>query len=423
MLNYECFKATDDRKLDAGSSAKIIRRNKNLGLEEFRFLLRTIVSSGIGEETYCPKNVMEGREQSPSLVDGYSELDEVIFNTLDRLFANTGVSPSDIDIVVTTVSLFTSFPSLTSRIINRYKMREDTKVYNLSGMGCSGSLVGIDLVQQLFRSSNQKYFAIVVSTESMGQRWYCGKEKSMMLSNVLFRSGGCSMLLTNNSCLKNRSILKLDYLVRTHLGSSDEAYNSCLEVEDELGYRGVHLSRNLQKVAAEALTLNLKVLLPKVLPLWEILRYVISSNFRNKATKKPNIGINLKTGIKHFCIHPGGRAIIDKVGESLGLNSYDLEPSRMALYRFGNTSSGGLWYELGYLEAKKRLKKGEKILMISLGAGFKCNNCVWEVMRNLEDANVWEDCIDRYPPNINVNPFLEKLSWITEECPDFARLE
>ncbi|KAF2283511.1 hypothetical protein GH714_011516 [Hevea brasiliensis] len=288
-------------------------------------------------------------------------------------------------------------------------------------MGCSGSIVGIDLVQQLFKSQ-KKSFAIVVSTECMGQRWYRGKDKSMMLSNVLFRSGGCSMLLTNNTDLKNRAILKLDYLVRTHLGSSDEAYGSCIEVEDELGYKGVHLSRSLKKVAAEAITMNLKALLPKVLPLWEILRYIIAYNYGNRVIKKPNLGINLKTGIKHFCVHTGGRAIIDKVGESLGLNSYDLEPSRMALYRFGNTSSASLWYVLGYMEAKKRLRKGEKILMISLGAGFKCNNCVWGVMRNLGDTNVWKGCIDRYPPNIHVNPFMEKLSWVTDECPDFARL-
>jgi hypothetical protein len=52
MLSYQCQKAAEDRKLDTGSCAKIVLRNNSLGIEEYRFLLKTKVSSGIGEETY-----------------------------------------------------------------------------------------------------------------------------------------------------------------------------------------------------------------------------------------------------------------------------------------------------------------------------------------------------------------------------------
>ncbi|KAJ6975694.1 3-ketoacyl-CoA synthase 21-like [Populus alba x Populus x berolinensis] len=230
-------------------------------------------------------------------------------------------------------------------------------------MGCSASVVAVDLVNQLFKTCKNS-LAIVVSTESM---------------------------------------------------------------EDDLGHKGFRLTRDLPKAGARALTMNLRVLLPKVLPLSELLRYKISY-YRNKIMKRPpptaaGPGLDLRSGIDHFCVHPGGRAIIDEVGKSLALNDYDLEPARMALYRFGNTSSGGLWYVLGYMEAKKRLKKGDKILMISLGAGFKCNNCVWKVMKDLEDTNVWQDCIDQYPPKALDNPFSQKFDWINDESMNSARIE
>jgi 3-ketoacyl-CoA synthase len=61
--------------------------------------------------------------------------------------------------------------------------------------------------------------------------------------------------------------------------------------------------------------------------------------------------------------------------------------------------------------------------MISLGAGFKCNNCVWKVMKDLEDTNVWQDCIDQYPPKTIDNPFSEKFDWINDESMNFARIE
>lgn len=138
LLAYECYMPTNDMMLSTDSCVKIVTRNKNLGLEEFRFLLKTIVNSGIGEETYCPKNIIEGREDDATLVDELLEMDDIVFDTLDKLFAKfSAISPSQIDILVVNVSMFSPAPSLTSRIVNRYKMREDIKTFNLSGMGCS----------------------------------------------------------------------------------------------------------------------------------------------------------------------------------------------------------------------------------------------------------------------------------------------
>ncbi|XP_027086294.1 3-ketoacyl-CoA synthase 19-like [Coffea arabica] len=418
MLGYECYKATEDRRLDTELCASIVFRNKNLGLEEYRFLLRTIVKAGIGQNSYAPENVIRGKEERPELIDSLTEMDQIFFETLDNLFAKTRISPQEIDILVVNVSLLSCVPSLTARVINRYKMKSNVKAFNLSGMGCSASLVAIDLVQQLFKTYNNA-FAIVVSTESLSANWYCGNEKSMILSNCLFRSGGCSMLFTNNKALKHRAILKLKCMVRTHYGSNDEAYDCCIQMEDGHGNRGFRLTKKLVNAAGQSFTINLRVLGPKMLPLWEIIRYIILSFAQRRKSKRASLDEeltaaipNLKTGVEHFCIHPGGKAVIDGVGKSLGLTDYDLEPTRMTLHRFGNTSAGSLWYVLGYMEAKKRLKKGDRIIMISFGSGFKCNTCIWEVMKDMKDGNVWKDCIDEYPPNAVVNPFMEKYGWL-----------
>ncbi|KAG2401029.1 3-ketoacyl-CoA synthase [Vigna angularis] len=177
----------EDTKLNINSATKIVLRNRKLRLEELRFLLKTIVSSGIGENTYCPRTVLEGREECPSLKETYEEIDEIMFDTLDNLFKKTAISPSEIDILVVNVCLFSPAPSLTARVINRYKMRENVKAFNLAGMGCSASVVAIDVVQQLFKTYKNSV-GIVVSTEDLGAHWYCGTDKKMMLSNCLFRS-------------------------------------------------------------------------------------------------------------------------------------------------------------------------------------------------------------------------------------------
>ncbi|KAH6838120.1 3-ketoacyl-CoA synthase 12 [Perilla frutescens var. hirtella] len=408
LVHYECHKPSDDRKLNTKFCGKLIDRNKNLGHHEYKFLLRAIVSSGIGEHTYGPRNIIEGREDSPTLQDEISEMEEFFIDTLNKLFQKSGVSPQDIDVLVVNVSSLSSVPCLSSRIVNYYKMRNDIKSFDITGMGCSASLISINLVETIFKSYKNA-MAIVVSSESIAPNWYSGNDRSMMLTNCLFRCGGCSILLTNNRAFQTCAKMRLNCLVRTHLGASDEAHNSCMEKEDDEGRVGFYLSKNLPKAAAQAFKKNIGSIATKALPLTELIRYIVAKYVKKTAS------LNLKAGIDHFCLHPGGTAVIEEVKRSLGLKDHDVEPSRMTLHRFGNTSASSLWYVLGYMEAKKRFKKGDKVWMISFGSGFKCNSCVWEVLRDLDDRNVWGDVIDGYPPATTENPYMEKYGWVNKE--------
>ena len=93
--------------------------------------------------------------------------------------------------------------------------------------------------------------------------------------------------------------------------------------------------------------------------------------------------------------------MLDELEKNLGLSEWHMEPSRMTLYRFGNTSSSSLWYELAYSEAKGRIKKGDRVWQIAFGSGFKCNSAVWHALRTInpkyEKSNPWIDEIDKFP--------------------------
>ncbi|XP_057954871.1 3-ketoacyl-CoA synthase 12 [Malania oleifera] len=437
ILDYECYKPADDRKLGTQLSGDIIKRNTNLGLQEYKFLLKAIVSSGIGEQTYAPRNFFSAREQNPSLHDAISEMNEFFTDTVAALLARTSLPPSEIDVLVVNVSMIAAVPSLAARIINCYKMRPDVKCFNLSGMGCSASLISIDLVRNIFKSRKNST-ALVLTSESLSTSWYTGNDRSMILANCLFRSGGCAILLTNKHHLARGAMLKLKCLVRTHHGALDEAYGCCMQKEDDQGRRGFHLGKSLPSSATRAFVDNLRELSPKILPLRELLLFAARYFIRRIVAAtggggngggggKGVAGVNLRAGVEHFCLHTGGKAVIDGVGKSLELGDYDLEPARMTLHRFGNTSASSLWYVLGYMEAKGRLKEGERVLMISFGAGFKCNSCVWEVMRDLggeaRQNTAWESCIDDYPPANLANPFLEKYGWINQEDPSTFKIQ
>ncbi|KAK4441124.1 3-ketoacyl-CoA synthase 12 [Sesamum alatum] len=421
ILDYECYMPTEDRKVTTKFSGQVIRRNKHLGLKELEFVYKTIVNSGIGDETYGPKMVFDGREASSTLEDGLLEVDEFFLESIDKLFKKTGILPSEIDILVVNISMLSTIPSLSARIINVYKMREDVKVYNLAGMGCSASLVSINIVQNICKT-RENVQALVVTSESLSQNWYTGNDRSMILTNCLFRTGGCTMILTNKDSLKNESMFKLKCLVRTHHGGKDESYDCCLQKEDEKGLVGFHLGKNLPKAATRAFVDNLKEIAPKILPVRELLRFTVLKLARElhqnwsktAADTSTRPVIDFKTGVDHFCLHAGGKAVIDAIAQNLRLSEYDVEPARMTLHRFGNTSASSLWHVLAYMESKKRLKNGDRVFMISFGAGFKCNSCLWEVVRDLEGNNVWKSFIHSYPPKNSAN-LMEKYGWLHKE--------
>jgi 3-ketoacyl-CoA synthase len=421
LLDYVCHKPSDERKVSTETAGAVIQRNKRLGLPEYRFLLRVIVGSGIGEETYCPRNVLEGREDAPTQRDALDEMDAFFGEAIQRLFAaGSGLSPRDVDLLVVNVCMLSPAPSLASRVVRRFGLREDVASYNLSGMGCSAGLVSLDLARNALRTRRDA-LALVLSSESIAPNWYSGTDRSMMLANCLFRCGGSAVLLTNDPALRGRAKMELRCLVRANIAANDDAHACATQQEDAGGRVGMCLSKALPKAAVRAFAVNLRTLAPRILPVSELARFAFRHLLvRSRAATTPSQSrkngpmINFRAGVNHFCLHPGGTAVIDAVKHSLGLDDADVEPARMTLHRWGNTSASSLWYVLSYMEAKGRLKRGDRVLMLTFGSGFKCNSCMWEVTGDMAGKGAWADCIHRYPPQSLANPYMDKFGWIND---------
>ncbi|RVW90666.1 3-ketoacyl-CoA synthase 6 [Vitis vinifera] len=136
--------------------------------------------------------------------------------------------------------------------------------------------------------------------------------------------------------------------------------------EDSNGALGVTFSHDIVQVVSETVRSNITVLGSAILPLLE----------------KFSFGL-----------------IID-IGKGLKLGERETEASLMTLRRFGNQSSSSSWYVLAYMEAKERVKKGDKVWQLGMGSGPKCVSFVWECMRPMVEESKkgpWADCIGEYP--------------------------
>ncbi|KAL1154621.1 hypothetical protein V6Z11_A09G255100 [Gossypium hirsutum] len=354
LVDFACYKPEPERTCTREIFMERSGLTGSFTEENLAFQKKILERSGLGQKTYLPEAVLRV-PPNPCMAEARKEAEAVMFGAIDELLEKTGVKAKDIGILVVNCSLFNPTPSLSAMIVNRYKLRGNILSYNLGGMGCSAGLISIDLAKQMLQVHPNSY-ALVVSMENITLNWYFGNDRSMLVSNCLFRMGGAAILLSNRSSDRRRSKYQLIHTVRTHKGADDKCHNCVFQREDDTKRIGVSLSKDLMAVAGEALKTNITTL--------------------------------------------GGRAVLDELEKNLELSDWHMEPSRMTLYRFGNTSSSSLWYELAYSEAKGRIRKGDRTWQIAFGSGFKCNSAVWKALKTINPAkekSPWIDEIDEYP--------------------------
>ncbi|KAG2691563.1 hypothetical protein I3760_08G014200 [Carya illinoinensis] len=402
LVDFSCYKPEDARKCTRQIFMDRSCSTGTFAEENLEFQRKILERSGLGESTYLPEAVLRV-PPNPSMAEARKEAEAVMFGALDQLFDKTCLKPKDVGILIVNCSLFNPTPSLSAMVINHYKLRGNIVSYNLGGMGCSAGLISIDLAKDLLQV-HPNSLALVISMENITLNWYFGNDRSMLVSNCLFRMGGAAILLSNKRSDWRQSKYRLVHTVRTHKGADDKCFSCVTQQEDSIGKIGVSLSKDLMAVAGDALKTNITTLGPLVLPMSEQLLF-FATLFGRKLFKmklKPYIP-DFKLAFEHFCIHAGGRAVLDELEKNLQLSDWHMEPSRMTLHRFGNTSSSSLWYELAYTESKGRVKKGDRIWQIAFGSGFKCNSAVWNALRTInpgKEKNPWIDEIHQFPVNV-----------------------
>lgn len=140
-------------------------------------------------------------------------------------------------------------------LMKRFKMRPTTECFNLAGMGCATGVSGVELAANIMHSNPKKGYTLLVLHENLTSSLYTGKNKSYLLSNVLFRLGASALLLTDHESERGRAKYELQHVVRTVIADDDEAYN-CMTLQlDEDNKMGIYLPplKSLGEIAGRAI--------------------------------------------------------------------------------------------------------------------------------------------------------------------------
>jgi 3-ketoacyl-CoA synthase len=360
------------------------------------FFETNIKRLGLGERTYVfPKFVT-----NDSLGNVAEEFEALMVPAVTEVLTRTGVKPRDIGVLIVASPAATSVPSLSSIVVNRFKLRQSVESLNISGMGCAGGAICLRAARNLLQTHRNTY-ALVVNAMCISTNGYAGKNKSAVLSQVILRSGGSAVLLSNRRGDAGRAKYEYVTSVRTHLGADDAAFGCLVRKADDEGHVGAHISKALMPSAGQAIKNNIAALGPLALPVSEKLVYAVMTVLHKLFPKRvPRYVPDFKLAFDHFLFHVGGSVVLDSMEKSLNLTGKHLEPSRATLHRWGNVSDTSTAYCLAYQEAKGRVRKGDRVWQIQFGSGFKCASVVWRALRDVRTPageGAWADSIDQYP--------------------------
>eukprot|EP00798_Chlamydomonas_sp_ICE-L_P015297 gene15297-21382_t len=141
LIDVNCYKPPEEYKVNSDEVIRIWRETKMFDDESVDFFSRVLDRSGLDPiSTYLPPALNPthcGGKPRTDLAAAEWECREAVLGAAEGLLEKTGLSPRDIDIVITTCSIYCSTPSLASMLVNHFKMKSDIKSYHLGGMGCA----------------------------------------------------------------------------------------------------------------------------------------------------------------------------------------------------------------------------------------------------------------------------------------------
>jgi len=270
--------------------------------------------------------------------DLYTVHAKKMFVELARQLLNENDSTKKDEIThVITVSCTGFFaPEPAFEIVKNLGLDPSTQRFHLGFMGCFAAFPALKMAKS-FCESDPNAKVMVICLELCTIHLQDSEATDNLISASVFADGASGAIVSSSSPKKGG--FRLDQF------SASVAENSEKDMAWTIGDTGFDMV--LSTYVPEIIKSNLRT---AVLPLF--------NNYDRELDD-----------IQYWAIHPGGRAILDKIEDNFGLRPEQLEASRNVLNEFGNMSSATIFFVLKYL-LEEQSGKEEATLAMAFGPGL-----------------------------------------------------
>lgn len=228
-----------------------------------------------------------------------------------------------------------SAPGLDIELMEALHLPSDTSRTSVNFMGCYAAIHALKLADAFCRTA-QTANVLIVCTELCTLHFQKEPGIDNITSSMLFGDGSAAVLVSNDPSSTGLSIGSFHANVALS-GNKDMAW--------ELSSTGFRMT--LSSYVADLVANNFSGLVDQALHA---------------------AGLN-KEDIKHWCIHPGGKKILEAVHQSLGFSNGQLESCYKVLHSYGNMSSPTVLFVLK--EMMENIQQGQgKTFVAAFGPGL-----------------------------------------------------
>lgn len=226
----------------------------------------------------------------------------------------SGMEPERVTHVITVSCTGFFAPEPAFHIIRELGLRSDTQRYHIGFMGCFAAFPALRMARS-FCESDPESVVLIVCVELCSLHFQGTERTDNLISESVFADGGAGALVSADP-VPGRPAFRIDRFSTAIADNSEE------DMAWMIGDTGFEIA--LSTYVPDIIRAELRSALVPVL----------------EGSGAPPVEIG------HWAVHPGGRAILDKVGQEMDLPTERLEASRSVLREYGNMSSATILFVL-----------------------------------------------------------------------------
>lgn len=245
------------------------------------------------------------------------------------------INKDEITHLITVSCTGMSAPGLDLQVMELMGLPKNIFRTSVNFMGCYAAIHALKLADAFCQNDNDAK-VIIVCTELCTLHFQKENTTDNIASSLLFGDGSAAVLVANNSSALPGIGIKNFY--------------------SEVGFNGKeHMSWQL---SSSGFLMQLSGYIPELIE--QDFNHLLQNALKNAGVKQEEIS--------HWCIHPGGKRILEAIAKTASISSEDLKFSYRVLSDFGNMSSPTILFVLKEIMQSLQNKKDKKANIF--GAAF-----------------------------------------------------